>query len=153
MSRSHPPSSHRASSHQPSPETPRSAGAASDYVDPAPSEEEAVACSRALARQHRVVPLRQEGDTLVIGAARPVSPAVRNEIAFATGHAIAVERVADERVAAYCGPDNHPPEAPSPDGSSNASPEPEASESRAPEAVAFETATSEARTPAIHSDS
>ena len=95
MSRSHPPSSH-----QPSPETPRSAGAALDHSGQAPSEEGTVACSRALARQHRVVPLRQEGDTLVIGAARPVSPAVRNEIAFVTGHAIAVERVADERVVA-----------------------------------------------------
>lgn len=92
MSRSHPPSSH-----QTLPETPRRAGAASDHADPAPSEE-AIACSRALARQHRVVPLRQEGDTLVIGAARPVSPAVRNEIAFVTGHAIAVERVADEMI-------------------------------------------------------
>ncbi|WP_176521596.1 hypothetical protein [Longimonas halophila] len=143
MSRSHP-----TSSHQPSPETPRRAGAASDYVDPVPSEEEAVACSRALARQHRVVPLRQEGDTLVIGAARPVSPAVRNEIAFATGHAIAVERVADERVAAYCGPDDHPPEATSPDGSSDPSPEPEVSETGTSEAAALETATPEPGTPA-----
>jgi len=123
MSRSHPPSSHQSSP-----------GAASDHADPAPSEE-AVACSRALARQHRVVPLRQEGGTLVIGAARPVSPAVRNEIAFATGHAIAVERVADERVAAYCGPDDHTPEATSSDGSSDPSPEPVATpESAAPEA-------------------
>ncbi|MGM0705356.1 MAG: hypothetical protein ACQETP_05495 [Bacteroidota bacterium] len=61
------PTGHRPTGHHPR----RRAGAASDHVDPAQSEEGTVACSRAVARQHRVVPLRQEGDTLVIGAARP----------------------------------------------------------------------------------
>lgn len=144
MSRFHPPSSHRASSHQPSPEAPRSAGAASDHADPAPSEE-TVACSRVLARQHRVVPLRQEGDTLVIGAARPVSPAVRNEIAFVSGHAIAVERVPEARVATYCSPDDDAP-ASQRNHSEDPSPEHEAPEA-APDVAAPNTTT------AVHADS
>lgn len=63
-------------------------------------EDLAAVCPRALAERHRVVPLREDGDTLVVGAARPLPGPARQEIAFATGRAVAVEPVSEARIAA-----------------------------------------------------
>ena len=63
-------------------------------------EDLAAVCPRALAERHRVVPLREDGDTLVVGAAHPLPSPARQEIAFATGRTVAVELVSEARIAA-----------------------------------------------------
>ena len=73
------------------------------------SENLAAVCPRALAERHHVIPLRQDGDTLVVGAAHPLSDHARQEIAFATGHSIKVEPVSETRIAACYTADGNPP--------------------------------------------
>ncbi len=55
----------------------------------------------ALLKEHRIVPLRQEGSTLYVGAAPPVTEEVLDELAFVTGSQVEWEEVTTEEVDAF----------------------------------------------------